>query len=93
MSFLLCVIYGLGLAQDMNLDLAGIGELGLDLLGDVPCQQDHLILADLLGLDHDAYLAAGLNCIGACDTGEALGNFLKLFKTLDIVFDILAPCA
>ena len=74
----------------MDLDLTGISELILDLLGDIPCEQDHLILADLFGLDHDANLAAGLNGIGACDAGKALGDFLKLFKTLDVVLYILA---
>ena len=76
----------------MDLDLSGIGELLLDLLCDVAGQQSHLILADLLGLDHDADLAACLNCVASGDTGEALGNLFELFKTLDVVFDVLAAC-
>ena len=45
----------------MNLDLTGVFQLILDLFGNVPGQQDHLVLADLLGLDHDADLTARLN--------------------------------
>ena len=52
------VVDGLGLAQEIDLDLAGVGQLVLDLLGDVAREQHHLILRDLLGLDHDADLAA-----------------------------------
>ncbi len=74
----------------MDLDLTGVGQLVLDLLGDVAREQHHLILRDLLGLDHDANLAAGLNGIAVGDAGKALGDFLKLFKTLDVVLDILA---
>ena len=90
---LLGVFDGLRLAQEMNLDLTGVGQLSLDLLGDVAGQQDHLVLTDLLGLDHDADLAARLNGVAAGDAGEALGDFLKLLKTLDVVLDVLAACA
>ena len=69
----------------MDLDLAGIGELGLDLLGDVPGQQGHLILADLLGLDHDADLAARLDGVAAGDAREGPGHGLQLLQALDIV--------
>ena len=93
MSDLLCVLNGLGLTQYMDLDLAGIGKLFLDLLCDITSEQHHLILRYLLGLDHDTDLTAGLNGIAACDAGEALGYLLKLFKTLDIVFNVLSSCA
>ena len=73
---LLRVVDGLGLAQEIDLDLAGVGQLVLDLLGDVAREQHHLILRDLLGLDHDADLAAGLNGKAVGDAGEALGDFL-----------------
>ena len=68
---LLCVIDGFGLAQDVNLYLTRVSQLVLDLLCDVAGKQNHLILADLFGLDHDADLAAGLNRVGACDAGDA----------------------
>ena len=87
------VVDSLGLAQEIDLDLTGVGQLVLDLLGDVAREQHHLILRDLLGLDHDADLAAGLNGKAVGDAGEALGDFLELFETLDIVLDVLAPGA
>ena len=77
----------------MNLDLTGVSQLLFDLLGDVAGQQNHLILADLLGLDHHADLAAGLDRIRACDAWEALGDLLQLFQTLDVVFDVLTARA
>ena len=76
--YLLGVFDSLGLSQDVNLDLTGVGELLLDLLGDIPGQQDHLVLANLFGLDHDADLAACLNGVGALDAGEGLGNLFNI---------------
>ena len=75
------------------LDLAGVGQLVLDLLGDIAREQDHLVLADVLRLDHDADLAAGLDGVAAGDAGEALGDLLELFETLDVVLDVLAARA
>ena len=91
--FLFCVLDGLGFAQNMDLDLTGVGQLFLYLLCDVARQKHHLILGNVLGLDHNADLAARLNGIAARNAGEALGDLLKLFKALDVVFDILAACA
>ena len=74
----------------MDFDLAGVGQLFLDLLCDIASQEHHLILGNLLGLYHYADLAAGLNCIAAGNDGEALGYLLELFEALDVIFDILA---
>ena len=74
----------------MDLDLAGIGQFLFDLLCNISCQQDHFVFANLLRLDHYADLASSLNGIGALDAGEGLGDFLQLFKALDVVLDILA---
>ncbi len=92
-AFLLGVVDHFGFAQDVNLDLAGVGEFVLDLLGDVAGQKDHLVLTDGLGLDHDADLAAGLDGVGARDARKALGNLLQLFEALDIVLDVLTAGA
>ena len=70
-----------------------IFKLFFNLLGNISCQKHHLILVNLFGLDHDSDFTAGLNCIAACDARDALGDFLKLFKALDIVFNVLASCA
>ena len=54
----------------MHLDLAGIFQLVLDALCQLTGQDNHLVLADLLGLDHDADLAACLDGIGLIYTLE-----------------------
>ena len=50
--------------------------------GKLARQNDHLVLADLVGLDHHADLAAGLNGIGLVDAGIAAGDLLKLLGRL-----------
>ena len=90
---LFCVLDGFCLAQDVDFDLAGVGQLFLDLLCDIASQENHLILGNIFGLYHYADLAACLNCVAAGNAGEALGYLLELFKALDVVFDILAACA
>ena len=77
----------------MDLDLTGIGKLLLDLLCDIARQKHHLILGNILGLDHNADLASGLDGVAARNAGEALGYLLELFEALDVVFDVLAACA
>lgn len=77
---LLCVFDGLGFADDVDLDLSGVFELGLDLLGKIMRKQDHVVLADLFGLDHDANLAAGLNGVGLFDAREGAGELFELFE-------------
>ncbi len=42
----------------------GVLQFVLDPLGDLPGQQDHFVLADHLGFDDDADLAAGLDGVG-----------------------------
>ena len=91
--FLFCVLDGLRLAKDVDLDLTGVGQLLLDLLCDIASQENHLILGNIFGLYHYADLAACLNCVAACNAGEALGYLLELFEALDVVFDILAARA
>ena len=85
---LLCVFDGLGFADDVDLDLSGIFELGLDLLGKIMRKQDHVVLADLFGLDHDADLAAGLNGVGLFDAREGAGELFELFEPADVVLDV-----
>ena len=68
---LFCVIDGAALADDVDLDLAGVIQRVLDLLCDLAGQQDDLIVADDIGLDHDAHFAACLNGKGLLDALEA----------------------
>ena len=74
--FLLGVIDGLRLAQDVDLDLAGIGQLVLDLLGNVAGQENHLILAnvqDSFGIDGKFYEVA-LDMVGLTMNCNAIPN-------------------
>ena len=82
---LLCVVYSLGLADEVDLDLTGVFQLAYDLLGDLPGQQDHVVLGDVLGLDHDADFAAGLDGKGLVHTVEGRGQLFQLFQTADVV--------
>ena len=77
----------------MDLDLTGILELALDALGQLAGEDDHIVLAHLLGLDHHADLAARLNGVGGLDAGVGAGDLLELFEALDVVLDVLAAGA
>ena len=48
------VLDDLDFPQQMHFDLAGVFQLVLDPLGDVPGQEGHFVLADDFGLDDDA---------------------------------------
>ncbi len=87
---LLRVLDGAALADDVDLDLAGIIQRILDLLGDLAGQQDDLIIADDIGLDHDADFAAGLNGKGLLHALEAGRDLLQILQTLDIALHVLA---
>ena len=89
---LLGVFHDLGLTQDVNLDLTGVFQLVLDTLGQLAGQNDHLILADLLGLHHHAYLAARLNGIALLHTGIGAGDLLQLLQTLDVILKVFTAC-
>ena len=89
---LLCVIDGAAFADNADLDLAGIFQLVLDLLDNILRDEHHTLVGNLLGLDHDTDLTAGLDRKGLVDTGEAAGNFFQLLQTLDVVFKIFASC-
>ena len=62
--FLLCVVNSSRLADNADLDLTGIVKLTLDLGCDVARKKLHVIVGYDLGLNHDSYLAACLNCEG-----------------------------
>src|SRR5512136_1385487 len=79
------------LADDGDLDLAGVVELGLDLGRGVLGQQGRLVVGDLEGLDDDADLAAGLQGEGLGDAFERAGDLLELLQPLDVGLEELAP--
>ena len=55
-------------------------------------QKDHVVLRDLLRLDHYADLAAGLNGVGFLNAGEGVRQLFELFEPADIVLDVLTAC-
>ena len=83
------VIYVTGFSDYRYLNLSGIIKRILDLLGNVTCEDLHLVVGDNLGLNHDSNLTAGLDCEGLFNTLEVTCNLLKLLKSLDVVFNIL----
>ena len=86
------VIDRAALADKIYFDLTGVLDLFLDLLRHVTCDDLHARVIDLFGLYHHADLTARLNSICFVNTGEADCDLLKLFKSLDVVFKILASC-
>ena len=73
---LFCVVHYAALADDVDLDLSGILEFILDSSGDVVGEDDHLVIVDFFGLDHDADFTAGLNCEGFVNAFKLVGDFL-----------------
>ena len=79
------------LPDDVNFDLTGILQIFLDLFGNIVCHDDHLVVRDLVRLDHDAHLAPRLNGVAGLDALEVAGNLFEPLEPLDVVFDVLAP--
>ena len=90
---LFCVFGSPAFADDIDLDLSGILQFLFDLLGDISCHEDHALVGNLFGFDHDAHLTARLDRIGFVNAGEAAGNFFQLLQTLDEVFNVFSARA
>src|SRR6185437_142343 len=81
---------GAGLADDGDADLAGVGELLLDLLGDVAGDHLGLDVVDPVGLDHDPDLASGLHGEDLLDALVAAGDLLETLEPLHVHLQRLA---
>ena len=77
----------------MDLYLSGILKLAFDLLHDLPCDYNHLLVVHDLRLYRNSYFAACLDSKRLVHAGEAVGDFLKLLESAYVVFKILAACA
>src|SRR5688572_4135731 len=75
------------LADDVDLDLAGVLELLLALLGDVLGELPGAEVVDALGGDEDADLAAGLDGVGAVDGFERGRDLLEVLEAADVVLE------
>src|SRR5215213_10322650 len=81
------------LADHGDLDLPGVLELLLDPLGHVAGQDLGGDVVDVLGLDHDPDLAAGLHGEHLVDPGVAAGDLLEALQALDVGLEGLAAGA
>src|SRR5262249_30584853 len=81
---LLCVINRPRFTNDGDLDLAGVLQFVLDPARDVLREPDRFFVGDLLALDHDADLAAGLEGEGLRDALERIGDALELLEPLHV---------
>src|SRR5918992_1302373 len=81
------------LANHGDLDLPRVLELLLDPLGHVAGQDLGGDVVDVLGLDHDPDLAAGLHGEDLVDTRVAAGDLLETLQALDVGLERLPPGA
>src|SRR5207237_1050182 len=78
------------LADHGHLDLTGVLELVLDLAGDLVGEQHRRVVVDLLRLDDDTDLAAGLERVDLLDALVAGGDAFERLEPLDVVLEALA---
>src|SRR5713226_1022634 len=83
-DWLFGVFDGPRLADHRDPDLPGKAQLSLDAFGDVPRHQLGSGVIDLLRLDQDPDLAAGLDGVRLLDSLERVGDLLQLFQPLDV---------
>ena len=74
----------------MDLDLSGIFKLVLYLLNNIASHYDHLIIRDNVGLDHNTYLTACLDCEGLFNTvvtgpGRIVIQTMPMAKTAGVI--------
>jgi hypothetical protein len=71
-------------AENGDLDLTGVLQIGFDLLGHVPCKEGALIIVQPVWLDDDADFTTCLNCEGLLDSFEPVGDAFECFESLDV---------
>src|SRR6201996_2935990 len=83
--------HGAGLADDGDADLARVGQLLLDLLGDVAGDDLGLDVVHAVRLDHDPDLPAGLHGEHLLHALVGDGDLLQPLQPLDVGLQRLAP--
>src|SRR6266849_4277390 len=81
------------LPNDGHFDLARVFELVLDAARDVLREPDGLLVRDLLALDHDADLAAGLQRERLRHALEGVGDAFQLLEPLHVGLEDVAARA
>ena len=69
-KFLFSVVACTAFTDDIDFDLTGIFKLILNLLDDISCNENHLIIRNNIGLDHDTDFTACLDSEGLFNTVE-----------------------
>src|SRR5262245_32731281 len=87
------VLHGPGLPNHGDLDLPGVLELRLDLLGDVAGEPERLVVGEARRFDDDPELPPRLDGEGLLDSLEPVGDVLELLQALDVGLQDLAPGA
>src|SRR4051794_5479062 len=81
------------LADDRDLDLAGVLQLLLDVAGDLVRHQRRALVVDVLGPNDHADLATGLHRVDLVHAIVAPRDLLQVLQTLDILLERLAAGA
>jgi len=92
-AVLFCVIDCAIFTNKAYLNLTGIFKVAFNLFNDFASSEHHLVITNNIGLNHNTNFAACLNCKGLFNTVEGVGDFLQLFKSLNIAFDIFSAGA
>src|SRR5687768_4189293 len=82
-----------GLTDDADADLARVGGLGLDALGQIARQQHRPLVGELAVLDDDAHLAPHLQRERLVDALVAARDLLEVAEALHVGLERLAPRA
>ena len=90
---LFCVFDYPALSGKIDLYLSGIIHFVFYSLGDLPCNDDHLLVVDLFGNDHYSDLTSRLNSVGLLNAVIRGANFLQLLQTLDVILVVFASCS
>src|SRR4249920_2333920 len=84
---------GADLADDRDLDLAGVLQFLLDLLRDVARDDLRLEIIDGPRLHEDAHLAPGLHRVDLLDAAERVADLLEALEPLHVGLERFASCA
>ena len=90
---LFCHIGSTGLTNNIDLDLAGVFHLGLDLLGNLVGHKRHTAVGYHFRFYHHADLTAGLYGVSALHALKAARDLLQLLQALNVVLHILTAGA
>src|SRR3990172_4873593 len=84
-EWLFCVLHGAPFADDGDLDLPRVVQVLLYLLADLLRHPVGAEVIDLLRLDDDAYLAAGLDSKRLVDAREGVGHRLQRLQAIEVL--------